>query len=236
MNSPLSLPSLTNFNKARVANSLYELVGETPLLRLKRHFPNHEVYIKLEYMNPTCSVKDRPAFIMLTSMLECGEIAPGDTVVGASGGNFAQGLVAAAVPMGLRVIITAPSSIGEKRAQLIRAYGAEVHLCDSTISPPNAPGGYQAVAKELAENLNIQEQKYGRKCVYLDQFSDHRNSKSHHDTTGMEIVRQLNGRVGAYFGVVGTGGTVVGTGRLLKKQCKTRIIGVDVKGGIIKAR
>jgi cystathionine beta-synthase len=187
-------------------------------------------------MNPTCSVKDRPAFVMLESMLKSGEIAAGDTIVTASGGNFAQGVAAAAAPLGLRVIITAPANIGEKRAQLIRAYGAQVYLCDSTISPPNLPGGYQAVAKELAEKLNAEKKIYGRKCVYLDQFSDHRNSKSHHDTTGMEIAKQLNGRVGAYFGVIGTGGTIVGTGRFLKEKCKTRIIGVDVKGGIIKAR
>ncbi|CAF1159874.1 unnamed protein product [Didymodactylos carnosus] len=72
--------------------------------------------------------------------------------------------------------------------------------------------------------------------IYLDQFSDHRNSKSHEDTTGMEIIRQLNGWVGAYFGVVGIGGIVIGTGRLLKERCKSRRIGVDVKGGIIKHR
>lgn len=228
-------PSVS-WQELRVYKSIFELVGKTPLLRLKNHFPDHEVYLKLEYMNPTFSVKDRPAFYILQSMIESGELKAGDTIVAASGGNFGQGIAAAARLLDLRVIITAPSAIGEKRAQLIRAYGAEVYLCDSSISPPTMPGGYQAVARDLAEKRHLEEQQFGRKCTYLDQFADHRNSKSHHDTTGSEIASQLNGRIGCFFGVIGTGGTVVGAGRFLKDKCKTRIIGVDVKGGIIKAR
>ncbi|CAF5159822.1 unnamed protein product, partial [Rotaria sp. Silwood1] len=113
--------------------------------------------------------------------------------------------------MDSRIRITVPEHIGEKRTQLIRTYGAEVHLYDSTTSSSDSSGGYEAVAKEFSKTLNSQEQKHDRKYVYLNQFCDHRNSISHHATADVEIARQLNRSTGAYF-------DVVGTSRLLKTK------------------
>ncbi|CAF5064350.1 unnamed protein product [Rotaria sp. Silwood1] len=144
-------------------------------------------------------------------MLKCGEITEEETIVTASGGNFAQGVTVVAVLMDPRIRITVPERIGEKRTQLIRIYGAEVHLYDSTTSSSHSSGGYEAVAKEFSKTLNSQEQKHGRKYVSLNQFCDHRNSISHHVTADVEIARQLNRSTRGYF-------DVVGTSRLLKTK------------------
>ncbi|MFC0473779.1 cysteine synthase A [Robertmurraya beringensis] len=191
----------------RVANSISELVGQTPIVKLNRLVEegSAEVYLKLEYMNPGSSVKDRIALAMIESAEESGELKAGDTIVEPTSGNTGIGLAMVAAAKGYRAILVMPETMSMERRNLLRAYGAELVLTPG----PEGMGGAIRKAEELAkENGYFMPQ----------QFKNLSNPEVHRRTTGKEIVEQMSEGLDAFVSGIGTGGTITGAGQVLKQN------------------
>ena len=190
----------------RIAASMTELIGGTPLLKLNKFFPDGCLLAKLESFNPAGSAKDRVALAMIEDAEQRGLLAHGATIIEPTSGNTGIGLAAVAVPKGYRVVLTMPDSMSEERRTLLKAYGAELVLT------PGAQGMDGAIckAKELAAEIP---------GSYIpDQFSNGTNAHAHYTTTGPEIWQDTDGGVDILVAGVGTGGTLTGAGRYLKEQ------------------
>jgi cysteine synthase A len=191
----------------RVANSISELVGQTPIVKLNRLVEegSADVYLKLEYMNPGSSVKDRIALAMIESAEESGELKAGDTIVEPTSGNTGIGLAMVAAAKGYRSILVMPETMSMERRNLLRAYGAELVLTPG----PEGMGGAIRKAEELAkENGYFMPQ----------QFKNLSNPEVHRRTTGKEIVEQMSEGLDAFVAGIGTGGTITGAGQVLKQN------------------
>ncbi|MGF7088390.1 cysteine synthase A [Kroppenstedtia sanguinis] len=192
----------------RVANSITDLIGETPIVKLNRIVgkSDADIYLKLEYFNPGSSVKDRIALSMIEDAEERGELKPGDTILEPTSGNTGIGLAMVAAAKGYRAILVMPDTMSMERRNLLRAYGAELVLT------PGAEGMKGAIAK--AEELAATRQD-----VFMpQQFNNPANVKIHAETTGPELIKQMGGQVDAFVAGVGTGGTITGVGKVLKEQ------------------
>jgi cysteine synthase len=190
----------------RVANSVAELVGQTPIVKLNRLVEENsaEVYLKLEYFNPGSSVKDRIALAMIEAAEEQGVIKPGDTIVEPTSGNTGIGLAMIAAAKGYKSVLVMPETMSLERRNLLRAYGAELVLT------PGPDGMKGAIAK--AEEL-VKEQGY----FLPQQFTNPANPEVHKRTTGKEIVEQMD-QVDAFVAGIGTGGTITGAGSVLREK------------------
>jgi cysteine synthase A len=203
-----------------VARSPLELVGHTPVVRLNR-LPapdDAEVWAKLENYNPGGSVKDRICLAMVEKAERDGRIKPGDTIVEPTSGNTGIGLALVCAVKGYNLILTMPDTMSEERRSLLAAYGAKLVLT------PDTRGMHGAIAK--AEELVNSNRGY-----YMpQQFSNPANPDVHYNTTGPELVEQLE-RIDAFISGVGTGGTISGTGRYLREhlQNKPLIVAVEPK-------
>ena len=208
------------------AYSVVDLVGRTPLVRLDRlgrDLPCH-LLAKLEQLNPGGSVKDRPARAMLDAAEADGSIAGGGTIVEPTSGNTGVGLAMLAAVREYRCIFTVPDKVSEEKRQLLRAYGAEVVVCPTTV-PPEHPESYYSVADRLAEEIPGAFQP--------NQYRNPANPLAHEETTGPEIWRQTAGRITHFVAGIGTGGTITGVGRYLKAQNPAvQIVGADPEGSI----
>lgn len=195
---------------ARLENGCEALIGNTPLVRLGRLEAKEvlpaKLYAKLEYMNPTGSVKDRAALAMLNAAEKSGKLAPGGMIVEPTSGNTGIGLAYLGVPRGYRVVLTMPETMSAERRALLSAYGAELVLTEG------AKGMKGAIAK--AEEL-LRENPGS---FMPSQFENPANPAAHEQTTGPEIYRDTEGAVDVLVAGVGTGGTVSGAGRYLKSQ------------------
>ncbi|MCK9859253.1 cysteine synthase A [Paenibacillus sp. ATY16] len=196
---------------ARIVNSVTELIGDTPLVRLNRLVPEDsaEIYVKLEYQNPGASVKDRIAISMIEVAEQEGVLKPGDTIVEPTSGNTGIGLAMVAAAKGYKAILVMPETMSIERRNLLRAYGAELVLT------PGSEGMNGAVRK--AEELAKENPSY----FIPQQFKNQANVKVHRETTGPEIVEAINsldGKLDAFVAGIGTGGTISGTGEVLKKN------------------
>lgn len=196
---------------ARIVQSITELIGDTPLVRLNRLVPEDsaEIYVKLEYQNPGASVKDRIAISMVEVAEQEGRIKPGDTLVEPTSGNTGIGLALVAAAKGYRAILVMPETMSVERRNLLRAYGAELVLT------PGSEGMNGAVRK--AEELVKENPSY----FMPQQFKNQANVKIHRDTTGPEIVEAINsldGKLDAFIAGIGTGGTISGAGEVLKQN------------------
>lgn len=209
-----------------VADSVLDLVGNTPLVRLDRvgrDLPCH-LLAKLEYLNPGGSVKDRPAVAMLNAAEAEGLLERGGTVVEPTSGNTGVGLAMVASQRGYRCIFTVPDKVGEEKRQLLRAFGAEVVVCPTTV-PPEHPDSYYSVADRLTAATPGAFQP--------NQYRNPANPWSHETSTGPEIWRQTAGRITHFVAGVGTGGTLSGVGRFLKStNPNVQIVGADPEGSI----
>jgi cysteine synthase A len=191
---------------ARVANSVAELVGETPIVKLNRIVDENsaDVYLKLEYFNPGSSVKDRIALAMIEAAEQDGSLKPGDTIIEPTSGNTGIGLAMIAAAKGYKAILVMPETMSLERRNLLRAYGAELVLTPGS----EGMGGAIRKAEELAkENGYFMPQ----------QFNNLANPEIHRKTTGKEIVEQVNGQLDAFVAGIGTGGTITGAGQVIRE-------------------
>ena len=190
-----------------IYKSLTELIGSTPLLSLKpQEGQLANIVAKLEYFNPGGSVKDRIARAMIEDAEERGLLKPGATIIEPTSGNTGVGLAWVGTSKGYRVVLTMPDTMSLERRNLLRAYGAELVLT------PGAEGMKGAIAKAT----ELKEQTPG--AIILGQFVNPANPAAHERTTGEEIWADTEGRIDIFVAGVGTGGTVSGTGRALKKH------------------
>lgn len=195
---------------AKIYESLTELIGNTPLLKLNR-FSQQEgletpLIAKLEYLNPAGSVKDRVAYAMVEAAENEGVLKKGSVIIEPTSGNTGIGLASVAAAKGYRIILTMPETMSIERRNLLQAYGAELVLTEG------AKGMKGAIAKseELAEEIP--------NAVILGQFVNPANPAIHEKTTGPEIWRDAEGKVDILVSGIGTGGTITGVGRYLKQQ------------------
>lgn len=196
---------------ADIKNSMTELIGGTPILKLNRYsevsgITNASILAKLEYLNPAGSVKDRIALRMIEDAEKAGVIKKGATIIEPTSGNTGIGLAAVATARGYRAILTLPDTMSVERRTMLKAYGAELVLTEG------AKGMKGAIAK--ADELN----KEIEGSVILGQFVNPSNPAAHYDTTGPEIWEQTGGKVDILVSGVGTGGTLTGTGKYLKEK------------------
>lgn len=194
----------------KVYQSVTEIIGRTPLLAAKSFAKAHDLkanlLVKLEYFNPSGSVKDRIAIAMVEQAEKDGKIAPGATLIEPTSGNTGIGIASVAAARGYRAILTMPETMSVERRNLLKAYGAEIVLTEG------AQGMKGAIAR--AEQL----QKEIPNSFIPSQFENLANPAAHERTTGPEIWADTDGKVDAFVAGVGTGGTVTGTGRYLKQQ------------------
>ncbi|CAM3969767.1 cysteine synthase A [Mesobacillus zeae] len=201
----------------RIANSITELVGKTPIVKLNRMADENsaDVYLKLEYMNPGSSVKDRIALAMVEAAEEQGDLKHRDTLIEPTSGNTGIGLAMVAAAKGYKAILVMPETMSMERRNLLRAYGAELVLTPG----PEGMGGAIRKAEELAnENGYFMPQ----------QFKNEANPAVHEKTTGPEIVDQMGDQLDAFISGIGTGGTITGTGKVLREKYKgIKLIAVE---------
>ncbi len=188
-------------------NNITEVVGNTPLVRLNRITDGAaaQVYAKLEFYNPTSTVKDRIGIAMVDAAERSGQLKPGGTIIEATSGNTGIALAMVGAARGYKVILTMPDSMSKERRALLRAFGAELVLT------PAAEGMRGAVAK--SEELGQQPG-----AVLVRQFANEANPEIHRKTTAEEIWRDTDGKVAALVAGIGTGGTITGTGQVLKQK------------------
>lgn len=191
---------------ARTVNSITELIGDTPAVKLNRIVDEDsaDVYLKLEFMNPGSSVKDRIALAMIEAAERDGRLKPGDTIVEPTSGNTGIGLAMVAAAKGYKAVLVMPDTMSLERRNLLRAYGAELVLT------PGSEGMRGAIAK--AEEL-VKEHGY----FMPQQFKNEANPEIHRLTTGKEIVEQMGDQLDAFVAGVGTGGTITGAGQVLRE-------------------
>lgn len=205
---------------AQIYQNIAELIGNTPLLELrgmeKKYQLKARLVAKLEYLNPSGSVKDRAALGMLKDALEKGLIAPGATIVEPTSGNTGIGLAALAASEGFHLLLTMPETMSMERRNILKAYGAEIVLTDGT----QGMAGAIEKAKELVEQIPG--------SFLPGQFENPANARAHFETTGPELWRDTDGNIDVFVSAVGSGGTITGTGQYLRQQKpEIRIIAVE---------
>ena len=192
------------------AGSLLDLIGNTPLLRLRkfeRPFPSVELYAKAEWQNPGGSVKDRPASRMVLEGLKSGALKPGKIILDATSGNTGIAYAMIGAVLGYRVRLCVPSNVTHERKRILHAYGAELVFT----SPLEGSDGAIREARRLyASDPDL--------YFYPDQYNNEGNWRAHYDTTGLEILEQTKGRISHFVAGLGTSGTFVGTGRRLRDE------------------
>ena len=211
----------------RYAQSVADLVGNTPLVRLTRVTDGiaATVLAKVEYFNPGGSAKDRIARRIIDAAERDGQLKPGGTIVEPTSGNTGVGLALVAQQRGYHCVFVCPDKVSEDKQRVLRAYGAEVVVCPTAV-PPEDPRSYYSVSDRLVREIPD--------AYKPDQYANPNNPLSHYETTGPELWRQTDGRITHFVTGVGTGGTVTGAGRYLKEVSdgRVRVIGADPEGSV----
>jgi cysteine synthase B len=206
----------------KLRNSILNLVGNTPLVRLKRIIPKDispkvEIYAKLESFNPGGSVKDRPALSMFLDAMEKGLLKDGKVVIDATSGNTGIALAMVGACLGVPVELAMPANVSEERKRIIKAFGARVYLTDPL-------EGTDGAILFVREKVRKEPDRY----LYLDQYNNPANWKAHFYSTGIELWNQTGKRITHLVAGIGTGGTIMGTGRRLKVfNPEIQVVGVQ---------
>ena len=211
----------------RTYESVIDLIGNTPLVRLRRVVGEiaAPVYAKLEYFNPGGSVKDRIAVRMIDAAEAQGQLKPGGTIVEPTSGNTGVGLALVAQQRGYSCVFVVPDKVAEDKISVLKAYGAQVVVCPTAV-PPEHPDSYYNVSDRLVDEIEG--------AWKPNQYANEHNPRSHYEQTGPELWEQTDGRITHFVAGVGTGGTVTGTGQFLKEVSdgKVRVIGADPEGSV----
>ena len=211
-----------------VADSILDLVGNTPLVRLAALIAAEaltcDLVAKVEVVNPGGSVKDRAAIAMIDAAEASGALQPGGTIVEPTSGNTGAGLAIVAAQRGYHCIFVMSDKMSDEKVALLRSYGAEVVVCPTAV-PPEDPRSYYSTAERLVRETPG--------AFRPDQYSNPANPLAHEHTTGPEIWRQTDGKVTHFVAGIGTGGTITGVARYLKAQNPAvQIVGADPSGSV----
>lgn len=205
----------------RVVKNITQLVGRTPVLQLNR-MPEHDgadVFIKLESFNPSGSIKDRAALSMIMAAEEAGRLQPGATIVEPTSGNTGIGLAMVGAARGYRTILVMPDTMTKERIGILKAYGAEIVLTPGSERMPGAIKKAEEIMLDIPGSF------------MPNQFKNLNNPDIHRRTTALEIIEQMDGQLDAFVCTAGTGGTVTGTGEVLKEKIPgIKIIVVEPQG------
>lgn len=210
----------------RVFSSVIEAVGDTPIVRLNRLTDGlkAKVYVKLEYTNPGGSVKDRIALKMIEAAEREGKLKPGGTIVESTSGNTGAGLAMVAATRGYKCIFVMPDKMSAEKVSALKAYGAEVVLCPTSVEATD-PRSYYSVSRRLGEEVPG--------AFYTNQYKNAANPQAHYESTGPEVWGQMGTELDVLVCGLGTGGTITGTGKYLKeKKPSIQVVGVDPVGSL----
>jgi cystathionine beta-synthase len=211
-----------------ITNSILDLVGETPLIKLHqvtKHLLG-SYYAKFEAFNPGHSAKDRIALHIIQDAEKKGILKKGATIVETTSGNTGYSLAMISIVRGYKCILAVSDKSSTDKIDLLRSMGAEVHICPANVLPED-PRSYYEVAKKIHKNTP--------NSVYINQYFNELNIAAHYRTTGPEIWEQTGGKITHLIAASGTGGTISGTGKYLKEQNpEIKILGVDAKGSVLK--
>lgn len=211
----------------KVYNNILEAIGDTPLIKLNhltQDFPC-PVYAKVEYFNPGNSIKDRIAVHMINVAEEQGLLKPGGTIVECTSGNTGMGLALVAGQRGYKCVFTLADKMSREKIDILRAMGAEVHVCPTDVSAEDERS-YYSVAKRIAEERN---------AWLPDQYNNLSNREAHYRSTGPELWKQTEGKITHLVVATGTGGTLIGTSQYLKEQNpEVKAWAADPEGSILK--
>ncbi|MDP3278854.1 MAG: cystathionine beta-synthase [Deltaproteobacteria bacterium] len=207
-------------------SNVLDAVGNTPIVKLNRVAAGlaADIYVKLEYLNPAGSMKDRIAINIVDDVERTGLLKPGGTIVEATSGNTGAGLAMVAAVRGYKSIFVMPDKMSQEKIAALRAWGSKVVVCPTAVEPED-PRSYYSVARRLAEETP--------NAVLANQYHNPANPEAHYKTTGPEIYEQTKGEIHAFVAGMGTGGTLSGTGKYFKERNPDiRIVGVDPVGSV----
>ena len=214
--------------RMKIYNNILETIGDTPLVKINKLTKDVKALVlaKIETTNPGNSVKDRMALQMIDDAEADGRLQPGGTIIEGTSGNTGMGLALVALLRGYKLICVLSDKQSKEKMDILRAVGAEVHVCPTNVAPED-PRSYYSVSKSLAaETPN---------SWYVNQYDNPSNAKAHYLTTGPEIWEQTDGKITHFVVGVGTGGTVSGVGKYLKeKNPNIKIWGIDTYGSVFK--
>jgi len=209
-------------------DNVLQAIGNTPLIRinaLPKTFKG-SVYAKVEALNPGHSTKDRIALYMIERAEKDGKLKPGGTVIEATSGNTGFSLAMVSVIKGYRCILAVPDKISKEKLELLKAIGAEAHVCPSNVKPED-PRSYYSQAEQLNNDID--------NSYFVNQYFNMGNTEAHYEGTGPEIWKSSEGRITHFIASVGTGGSLCGTAKYLKEQNPNiQVIGVDAYGSVLK--
>ena len=212
---------MNKFNK-----NILDVIGDTPIVKLNK-VGNHvssDIYVKLEYLNPGGSIKDRMGVYLCQKAVERGDLKTGGTIVESTSGNTGVGIALFAAIHGYNCVFVMADKQSQEKIDNLKAYGAKVIVCPTNVEPED-PRSYYSVAAKLGSLPN---------SVFLDQYGNMDNGESHFEITGPEIYKQTNGEFDTFIASVGTGGTISGCSRYLKsKMHNLKTVGVDCEGSIL---
>lgn len=208
--------------------TLLETIGNTPMAKLDFFDVKPTILAKLEYLNPSGSLKDRPALFMIENAERNGQLKSGGTIVEASSGNQGIALAMIGALKGYNVIITVPDRTSIEKITTLRAYGAKVYVCPDTDTLED-PNSYHKKAKELYHKIDG--------AFMPNQYFNTENVKAHYNTTGPEIWKQTKGKITHFFAGMGSCGTISGVGKYLKeKNSAVKIIGIDSENSTLSSK
>ena len=205
-----------NIGDLMLYEKMIDVIGNTPIVRLSKMFPNNNIYVKLEKNNLTGSIKDRPCLEMILRAFEEGRITKGSTIIEPTSGNTGIGLAMVATARNLRLILVMPETMSEERKKLMRAYGAELVLTEGKKGMAGAIQRAEELCREIPNSF------------IAGQFVNPANPKAHYLTTGPEIMEDTDGKIDIFVAGIGTGGTITGTSKYLKEKKPTvKVIGIE---------